>query len=263
MLLPPDANEQIAALPDVACLEAEYSRLAQCLKEKYGKIRDAPDSEGMLSKYVEVRRICRARKQYYRSQMLSQQREEFFVRKDTELIESQLNIDDKCRAVRPKRKAPSLSIPERLDLVKLSGAGDLRSPSLQAQRAAAVQAMADLCCRMEISRIPVKASNAQRSCTPPQPTSADRRESIPMRCDSLQCLFCVGDKRLALRDRTRTFNRLQALWKHAKNHLDTIDVLSEVRCPHPICSANGCRLESIEHLLNHAEREHGVRLRSR
>ena len=267
MPLPLEANEQIAMLPDVACLEAEYRSLAQCLKEKYGSIKNAPDSEDILCKYVQAQRKYRAKKQFYRSQMLSQQRQDFFARKDTELIEAQLNSDDKHCAVQTKRKAPSISIPERTALVKLAGAEDLRSPSAQAQRAAAVQAMANLCSRMELARNSAKSTRI-RSVPDPQcshamsePTTAD--EPLPVRCQKLQCLFCIGDERLVLQDRTKTFNREQALWKHAKKHLDAIDVCGDIPCPHPICRAKRYTVKSKEHLMNHAQKAHGVRLQSR
>jgi hypothetical protein len=37
----------------------------------------------------------------------------------------------------------------------------------------------------------------------------------------------------------------------------------EILCPHPRCKASTVTLDSVEHLLNHAQREHNIRLRCR
>ena len=150
--LPLEAHTQIAALPDVVALEAEYLSLAESLKEKYGSITKAPESEDLRQRYVRARQNFRSRKESHRTRMLSQLRREFFARKDDALIEAQLNGDDKWYVKRVEPEAPTLSIPERATLASLFGTGDIRSPSMQAQRAAAVQAMADLCRRVEVVR---------------------------------------------------------------------------------------------------------------
>ena len=268
MSLPLEANEQIAMLPDVACLEAEYQRLAQDLKNKYGCIENTPKSDDTLYAYVQAQRKYRAKKQFYRSQMLSQQRQDFFARKDSELIEAQLNAAEKYSDVQAKRKAPSLPIPERTALVKLAGAGDLRSPSVQVQRVAVVQAMADLCSLVELARKSTKhtdirsRSGARCFRAKPDAAIADERP-FSVRCQRLQCLFCIGDERLTLQYRTRTFSREQALWKHAKKHLDAINICDKIHCPHPSCKAKGTVFNNIQHLMNHGQEEHGVRLQAR
>lgn len=68
-----------------------------------------------------------------------------------------------------------------------------------------------------------------------------------MKCNRLQWLFCLGDRRLRYEHRIRKFKRPQALWDHAEKHLDSISGLPEVGCPHPICRATKSIYNSVEH----------------
>lgn len=68
-----------------------------------------------------------------------------------------------------------------------------------------------------------------------------------MKCNRLQCLFCLEDGRLRYEHRIGKFKRPQALWDHAEKHLDIISGLPEVGCPHPICRATKSMHNSVEH----------------
>jgi hypothetical protein len=83
-------------------------------------------------------------------------------------------------------------------------------------RIAAIQAMADLCGRVE----PPKGSSGKRGAIKSEDLSlrdtvdhAEVAEAdlFPVRCHELQCLFCIGDEQLKPTDRTRIFCRLQKL----------------------------------------------------
>jgi hypothetical protein len=58
------------------------------------------------------------------------------------------------------------------------------------------------------------------------------------------------------------FCRLQKLWEHVEKHLERLSG-GELLCPHPRCKALAVTLDSVEHFLNHAQREHNIRLRCR
>jgi hypothetical protein len=250
-------------LPDVVALEAEYQRLVKPLQGKYGSLTNAPAP--LRRTCVQAQRKVRAKKEWYRKQWTSQLRTEFFVEKDNALIEAQLTGDDSGSATRTARKVQAPSIPERTTLANFIGAGDTRWTPM---RAIAVQAMTDLCSRVEPRRNSVR-SQTQRTQESSVPSTPSRKvdpktaTQVPMRCQPLQCLFCLGDERLFLSERNRSFGRPQALWKHAQAHLRSIDASRKIPCPHPVCKASGRTTTSVEHLLNHAHREHGIRLRAR
>lgn len=261
--LPRETCERIAALPDVIALQAEHARLAECIKDKYGSIKDAPASEELVGEYTQAKKLHRARKAFHKAQITSQFRKDFFTRKDTELIQLQL-IDDKTpRKVRVEQIAPILAIPERANLATLIGMDDMRLPAMQAQRAAAVQGMTDLCSRVELKRKIVRCISSATDDLSKELVPTTASERFPTRCQPLQCLFCLGDERLTLKDRTRSFSQQYTLGRHVENHISALQASGAIPCPHPTCRAAGTTVNSLGHLKNHAQKEHGIRLQCR
>ena len=258
--LPPEALKHIASLPDVASLQSEHRRLANVLQNKYGSITKAPASEGLMGDYMQAKTAYRSRKEFYKARMRSQLRKDFFLRKNAALIEAQLGGGDAQLTTRAERKEPTLEIPERTALRNLIGSGDVRDPSLQALRVAAVQAMADLCSRVELKRKPFPPKTAEFEGLSPEPVPSKTDEMFLTKCHRLQCLFCLGDERLHLKERTRIFSQQYTLGRHVENHIKALKDSNGISCPHPRCKATGTTLDSVQHLKNHAQREHGIRL---
>lgn len=150
--LPPEAHDEIAALPDVEALRVEYQLAIESVKEKYGTLQKAPESDPQVQDCKRKMLKFRAKKEFYRSQMRSRLREEYFERKNTMLIEAQL---DKTCAKSPTPEPPVPWVPrmpERAELASLVASVDIRSPDMLDSRIAAVQAMADLCGRAEAAK---------------------------------------------------------------------------------------------------------------
>ncbi|KAK3669522.1 hypothetical protein LTR78_010576 [Recurvomyces mirabilis] len=266
--LAPETLQQIASLPDVAALEAECCRLAQALRDRYGAVSGAPSSDSLATQHTQAQRQYRARKQYHRSRLLIRQRRDFFAQKDTELIKMQLSSGELTDSTPPKQKVCNLSIPERATLVTLANVGHLSSPTSRADRLSAVQAMANLCRRVELPQCrrgqeTIPARDMTPNISSSNHDKVPHTDQFPLQCLPFQCLFCLGDERLILADRTHSFNRQQALWKHARKHLDAIDEREKVFCPHPKCRKLDVALHDIQHLKNHGLREHGIRLQCR
>ena len=246
----------------MAALQAEQSRLAECINQ-YRCIKNAPTSEELVSEYVQAKNSCLARKEFHKTRIMSQLREDFFARKDAKLIEAQLNGGKIHRTARTEQKVPILAIPKRAELATLIRIEDIRSPSMRARRAAAVQAIADLCCRVELKRNAFLCNNSLAEESSKEPTPTTDGERIPMKCQRLQCLFCLGDEQLIFKDRIRTFSQQYALGRHVENHLSALKGSGEIACPHPGCKVIGVVVNNVEHLKNHAYRAHGIRLQCR
>ena len=266
--LPLGAHDEVAALPDVEALRVKYHIAIETVREIYGALQNAPESDPQVQDCKRKMLKYRAKKEFYRSQMRSRLREEYFERKNIMLIESQLNKTD----VKPPTPEPSIPwippMPERAELASLATSVDIRSPELLDSRIAAVQAMADLCGRAEaakrssIKRDAMKQAHLTHGGTVDHVGEAETEaDAFPMQCHKLQCLFCIGDEKLNLRDRTRIFYRLQKLWEHVEKHIENLSA-REIQCPHPRCKTT-VTLRSVEHLLNHAHQEHNIRLRCR
>ena len=265
--LPPEAHEEIAALPDVEALNVDYRVAAESVKQKYDNLQNAPESDPQVHDCKRKMLKLRAKKEFYRSQMRSRLREEYFEQKNTMLIEAQLNKTD-AKPPTPEAQVPWIPpMPERAELASLVSSVDMRSPDMLDFRIAAIQAMADLCGRVE----PPKRSSCKRGAIKRKDLSLGdtvdhvevaETDLFPVRCHELQCLFCIGDEQLKATDRTRIFCRLQKLWEHVETHLKKLPG-REIWCPHPRCKIQAVTLDSVEHLLNHAQREHNIRLRCR
>lgn len=260
--LPLETLEQIAALPDVVSLRVEQRRLAELLRRKYGSISRALASDDSLTTYLGVKRAHRTRKEFCKARMRSQLRRDFFARKNAALIEAQLDSKDVRRTLRTEQNSSTPSIPERAALASLIGAKDMRSVSMRAHRAAAIQAMEDLCCRVELRRKAEKPGNNPLGVSAENLTRSNQERSISMKCHCLQCLFCLGDERLNWKDRTRIFSQQYTLGRHVEHHINAIKAGAKMNCPHLICMAQGLIVNNVEHLKNHACREHGIRLQT-
>ena len=265
--LPPEAHDEIAALPDVEALSVDYNRAAESVRQKYGGLQKAPESDSQVHDCKRKMLKLRAKKEFYRSQIRSRLREEYYEQKNIMLIEAQLNKTD-ARSPTPEAPVPWIPpMPERAELASLVSSVDMRSPDMLESRIAAIQAMADLCGRGE----PPKGFSGKRGAIKSEHLSLGDTvhhaevgvaDPFPVRCHELQCLFCIGDEQLDPPDRTRTFCRLQKLWEHVETHLRNLSG-REILCPHPQCKIRAVTLNSVEHLLNHAQREHNIRLRCR
>ena len=265
--LPPEAHDEIAALPDVEALNQEYKLASESVKQKYGGVQNATESDPLVQECKRKMLKLRAKKQFYRSQMKSRLREEYFEQKNIMLIEAQLGDADTTSSP-PQAPAPWIPpMPEHAELATLETSVDMRSPDMLDSRVAAVQAMAELCARVEeatrssLKREAIKQEGLSEG-DAVDPAEVAEANTFPMRCHELQCLFCIGDGNLNMKHRTRLFCRLQKLWEHAEKHLEMLSG-REILCPHPRCRTLTVTLTSVEHLLSHSHREHNIRLRCR
>ena len=134
---------------------------------------------------------------------------------------------------------------------------------MQAERAAANQTMADLCSRVELKRKAGKRSSCRPEVPSEDPTQSSQKGFISMKCHHLQCLFCIRDERLNFKDRIRTFSQQYTLGRHVENYISALKANGKVICPHPICKTKRMVVNGVEHLKNHANAEHGIRLQIR
>ena len=258
--LPPEALECIASLSDVVALQSEHLHLTKALKDKYGSITKAPASEELFNEYTRAKTAYRTRKEFHKARMRSRLRKNFFLQKNAAFIEAQFEGGNQQPAMRAERKGPTLLIPERMALTSVIGSGDARDPSRRANRADAVQAMANLCSRAELRKKPFQSNLHLYEESTPELEDPKTDAKFPKKCHRLQCLFCIGDERLHMKERKRIFSQQYSLGRHVDNHIKALKASSGILCPHPLCKATSTAMDSVQHLKNHAQREHGIRL---
>jgi hypothetical protein len=76
--LPPEAYNEIATLPDVEALNQEYQLASESVKQEYGELQNAPESDPQVQDCKRKMLKLRAKKEFYRSQIKSRLRKEFF-----------------------------------------------------------------------------------------------------------------------------------------------------------------------------------------
>ena len=157
--LPPEAHDKIAALSDVETLNQEYQLASESVQQKCGGLQNAPESDPQVQDCKRKMLKLRAKKEFYRSHKKSRLREGFFEQKNIMLIEAQLNKTD-AKSPPPQAPVPWIPpMPERAELPSLVSSVDMRSPDMLGSRIAAIQAMTNLCGRVE----PAKRSSIQRA----------------------------------------------------------------------------------------------------
>ena len=84
-------------------------------------------------------------------------------------------------------------------------------------------------------------------------------EDIPLKCQSFQCLFYIGNLSLPLNERLRAYKNKYSLQRHTyRCCLKSVRSDDELNCPHPSCS--GLVLQGVNHFKNHAAIIHDIHL---
>ncbi|KAF5616442.1 hypothetical protein F25303_13524 [Fusarium sp. NRRL 25303] len=251
----------------------EIRELEQLVKTKHWDIRFnhkyihcAPAPE-----QAELRRLQRelkSAKKRFRDEMSKIYRDACRRRLYDGELERQLHgtSADADHVTRPSNRH---QLEERNQLQQVFAANrQLTAEELITQKATAINLMAALACRREITRptrsLRVKAwvdSNSQGQVEDGAPPTA-KNEAIPRVLERNQCPICIGDEALSHEARIRKFTRVA----HMMDHVEKVHLRHESRrptwiCYHPACKPKGDFLKSLDHFKNHVLTEHGVKLR--
>jgi Protein of unknown function (DUF3435) len=101
-----------------------------------------------------------------------------------------------------------------------------------------------------------------KSKSEPEPVSESEREPeslvpnlLPLRCKTYQCLYCLGDAALPLKERLHNLGSKYSLQRHFdRRHL--FQPGETCPFPHPACAA--VPLNNVIHFKNHAATVHGI-----
>ena len=88
--------------------------------------------------------------------------------------------------------------------------------------------------------------------------------AIPEKYDTLQCPFCLSDRRLPWPDREKRKSKINKLWDRVENiHEQELAAFSSGSRHCGICGMRNVAFvpESISHFKNHTQTVHGIRLR--
>lgn len=83
---------------------------------------------------------------------------------------------------------------------------------------------------------------------------------ITLKCELLQCIFCLSESCLGNCQKTSLFSRLDSLQRHVKTHTQSFTEGDIVYCQHPICRKRKIYLNGISHFKNHITLVHNIYL---
>jgi hypothetical protein len=87
-------------------------------------------------------------------------------------------------------------------------------------------------------------------------------DCFPLICKKTQCIYCIRNKRLLLKDRIKSFCRTSYMWDHIEDyHLSKEPAGQPVCCRHSVCKANEVVLNDINYFKSHVQTVHGISLR--
>ena len=88
---------------------------------------------------------------------------------------------------------------------------------------------------------------------------AEPMVDLPLWCTKTQCIFCIGNERLSLEQRTREFSRVAHMMDHVENvHLSQYSLGQRIRCYHIRCKTD---FQDVMQFKNHVQLVHGISLR--
>ncbi len=79
----------------------------------------------------------------------------------------------------------------------------------------------------------------------------ERLGCISLKCEPLQCIFCLSERSLGNRQKISLSSRLDSLQRHVKTHMSGLTEDDKVYCPHPVCREGNLSLNGISHFKNH------------
>lgn len=258
----------IEAMPDLAALTDRR-------RETYNAIDICEDEDVLLTLQEQRGQLTRKIKAL-RQRYQKEHREGYFRRKNEAIVRMQLHgvESDAATAAYQEEYVPrwKTRLPERAYLARLEANGSPWTSDDLPRWAEGLQALKDLCGRMEPRTNAVEDDSGESESTTKslgyRPPSPDRTNLVsgehggfPYCCLPTQCLFCLGNDRLVEELRKKQWEPTHVLWRHVRTqHLKGQSSDDRWRCPLPICQARQVTLKNKAHFLNHAQSEHNIRL---
>jgi len=253
-----DQQAQVGRHPEIKLLR----RTRDCLKRKihaeYGHTTRAKGLPIYIA-YNNTRLELERRKKAIRKAMLAESKRLFRKCQPAADIARQLGSGaalDPAAAMHITEDSPedsSLSVHRQQAIGALLTVAALDPASESERRAKAVAAVTALSWRCEL--VVPKVCRPRTAIEPKRSPQVDAGQEIKsptfaLECLPKQCIFCLGNTRLLLQNRTKTFYSRAVLKTHFQNqHLQHHPDGVPIKCPHPRCDLT---LDDKMHLQNHA-----------
>jgi hypothetical protein len=257
-----DIAKKLPSDPKLVELKKRFKQLSDKLRSDHGYIKQAPRNETVMEREKLRREITTRRKYLYR-QLSEEHRRQYFYNSHNEEMRRQLHKSAANPNILPDIKH---QLAERRELVDVMCdlSTDISPEKVVCRRIRAINLLVALGSRQEIR--PRKQRPISIGCEDAMDTSEDtptEHEIFPSVCKKTQCVFCIGNEKLSLDERTRCFSRPSAMMDHVeKSHLRRLPHDKPIACNHPVCKSNGLVFYTVEHFKNHVQTVHDISLRA-
>jgi len=257
-----EQQAQVRRHPEIKLLRRTRDCLKTKMRARYGHTTRAKGLDIYVA-YHNTRLQLERRKKAIRKAMLAESKQLFRKCQPAADIARQLSSGataNSAAAMHPTSKdSPEdspVSVHRQQAIAALLTGASLDPASESERRAKAVAAVTALSGRCE-SFIP-KVCRPRQLIEPKRSLQGVEGQikspTFAMECLPTQCIFCLGNTRLLLEPRTKSFYSRAALKKHFQNqHLQHHPDGVPIKCPHPLCDLT---LNDKMHLQNHAARIH-------
>ncbi|CEJ81548.1 hypothetical protein VHEMI01669 [[Torrubiella] hemipterigena] len=249
--LPPD--------PDAVELAKETKLESIRLRQLYGFIKLAPKKE--RESYKELQDERRNVEKIFKDHMTKVYQEAYRRRMHNEELEKQPRRE-RSKDADELTVEHHLEERRKLQAIICDFRTELSAQELADRKVQAIDTMALLASRREVrppAPTPIKGSRASR---PDEEPRSGPVTDIPLMLRDRQCIYCVSNDQLPIKDRMRSFKRVSHMMDHVENlHLRYETIGPRFLCRHPKCKHLGDFLTSLDHFKNHMQTVHGVKLR--
>jgi hypothetical protein len=262
MVVPREVAEMLPPDPTVIEWETRRADLRDRIRDLYGPVSRAPQNE-MVEEYDQLSRQITSAKKSNADALNAVYRKEWFFNSHNEIMARQRDRSTADAHIPP---VVHHQLPERTRLQEaLSDTRrDLPIQDIVERRVCTIDLMVALASRQEVqprNRSQASGCRVDRKDESPAAMPISDFDPFELVLKKTQCIFCIGNERLTLDKRTRSFCRPAIMMDHVEDiHLSKVTGQA-IPCGHQACKSKGLVFYNVQQFKLHVQAVHGVSLR--
>ncbi len=268
-----ELSKKLANSKWVIHLSSKSKRLIVKIRVKYELMKHASRENSWVKKKKDVDAALHREKTNRRSRMIDKARKRHFRNVDTDTLEAQFADIAISASVKDVELTRSLkyNISKRDVVIRLicESVIDLTDREKHVRSIEIIKVRAALCRQQESqrrdkSRSTFKSKKLMNSSEDLAENSEENTtDYFLLICRSIQCSFCLDEKRKFYENRTFEYCRSNKMMKHVqKTHLRKYASNDEINCKHSTCKTNSLTLSSVMTFKSHIVKMHQINLRA-
>jgi hypothetical protein len=263
MVIPREVADILPPDPMVIEWENRRAELRNILRGLHGTVSRAPQSE-MVEQYDQLGRQIASAKKSNQDALNAVYRKEWFFNSHNEIMARQRDHAAADEYIPP---VVHHQLPERTRLQEaLSDTRrDLPVQVIVERWVRVINLMVALAARQEVqprNRSQNSGPKVNRKRESPVPDPIINLDPLSLVLRKTQCVFCIGNEKLTLDKRTRSFCRPAIMMDHVEDiHLSRTTAGQAIPCGHTVCKSEGLVFYKISQFKNHVKTVHDVSLR--